>query len=352
MPSSHLINASMMVVRAASLLCASAFLHPSIPPLPLVHHTIHHSSTVMEHHEEPFNDDSTIEEIRQTLQTMQKNLLANPEKLQPILSQHLDNNNSSFIDGYDDSHREVMPNNNEEQLVKETLLSTRLSSLELNRTSIGPSTIEGAGLGLFATEDIAKGELITCYPGDALLVEYGELDIDQDDHDDEEEEDGEEYNFDDEDLEFEDEEYYNDESDYVEEAVLWGGHVNTTYRMDEDTVFDGSADEEIPPLTSYAASVDDVYSVMGHPSLNDNPAYFGNFANDGAGHIALQSRVEDCGGIEEIISSYVSESLQLSNARHEPISGGLHLGTVATKDIKNGEEVLVTYGPGKSPKVN
>jgi hypothetical protein len=90
---------------------------------------------------------------------------------------------------------------------------------------------------------------------------------------------------------------------------------------------------------------------MGHPSLNDNPAYFGHFANDGAGHIALQSKVGDCGGIEEIISSYVSESLQLSNARHEPISGGLHLGTVATKDIKNGEEVLVTYGPGKSPKV-
>ena len=48
----------------------------------------------------------------------------------------------------------------------------------------------------------------------------------------------------------------------------------------------------------------------------------------------------------------MSESLQLSNARHEPISGGLHLGTVATKDIKNGEEVLVTYGPGKSPKAN
>ena len=341
MPSSRLFAASLLILRAASLLCASAFLHASIPPSPLVHHTIHQSSTAEYH--ESFHD-STIEEISQTLQSLQKHLLANPEKLQPILSQHLDNNSSSFIDG-GDSHREATPNN-EEQLVKETLLSTRLSSLELNRTSVRPSTIEGAGLGLFATEDIAIGELITCYPGDALLVEYGELEIDDD------EEDGTEYNFDDEDLDFEDEEYYNDESDYVEEAVLWGGHVNTTYRMDEDTVFDGSVDEEIPPLTSYAASVDDVYSVMGHPSLNDNPAYFGHFANDGAGHIALQSKVGDCGGIEEIISSYVSESLRLSNARHEPISGGLHLGTVATKDIKNGEEVLVTYGPGKSPKVN
>ncbi len=155
MPSSRFIAASMVVVKAASLLCASAFLHASIPPSPLVHHTIHQSSTV-EHHE-PFNA-STIEEISQTLQTLQKHLLANPEQLQPILSQHLDNN-SSFIDGDDDSHREATPNNNEEQLVKETLLSTRLSSLELNRTSVGPSTIEGAGLGLFATEDIAKGEV-------------------------------------------------------------------------------------------------------------------------------------------------------------------------------------------------
>jgi hypothetical protein len=125
----------------------------------------------MEHHES-FHD-STIEEISQTLQSLQKHLLANPEKLQPILSQHLDNN-SSFIGGDDFS---TTPNN-EEQLVKETLLSTRLSSLELNRTRVGPSTIEGAGLGLFATEDIAKGEIITCYPGDALLVEYGELEID------------------------------------------------------------------------------------------------------------------------------------------------------------------------------
>ena len=335
MPSSHLFAASLLVLKAASsLLCASAFLHASLP-----HNTIHHSSSTAEHHE-PFHD-STIEEISQTLQTLRKHLLANPEKLQPILSQHLDNNSSSFIDGDDFS---TTPNN-EEQLVKETLLSTRLSSLELNRTSVGPSTIEGAGLGLFATEDIAKGDLITCYPGDALLVEYGELEIDEDEYNDD-------HNFDVEDLDFEDEEYYNDEGDYVEEAVLWGSHVNTTYRMDEDTVFDGSVDNEIPPLTSYAASVDDVYSVMGHPSLDDNPAYFGHFANDGAGHIALQSKVGDCGGIEETISSYVSESLQLSNARHVPISGGLHLGTVATKDIKNGEEVLVTYGPGKSPKVN
>ncbi|KAK1738827.1 hypothetical protein QTG54_010143 [Skeletonema marinoi] len=43
--------------------------------------------------------------------------------------------------------------------------------------------------------------------------------------------------------------------------------------------------------------------------------------------------------------SYVSESVELSNALHKPIAGGLHLGTFASKDIKKGEEVMVTYGP-------
>ena len=285
-------------------------------------------------------NDSTVAKIRQTLQKLQEHLLANPSKLQPILDQHLDSSSSSNNEA-DDSDREATPN--EEQLVKETLLSTRLPdlSLTLNRTCIGPSTIEGAGRGLFATEDIAKGGLITCYPGDALLCEYGELAFDEEDDDGGEEE----FIFDEEDLDFEDDEYYEEDTDYAEEVVLWGDHVDITYRMDEDEVFDGSSIDD-PPLTSYAASVDDVYSVMGMPDLDDDPAYFGHFANDAAGHIALQSAVggDDVGGIEEIISSYVSESLELSNARHIPI-GGLHLGTVATKDIRKGEEVMVTYGP-------
>jgi|SaaInl74LU_5_DNA_1037368.scaffolds.fasta_scaffold20984_2 hypothetical protein len=32
----------------------------------------------------------------------------------------------------------------------------------------------------------------------------------------------------------------------------------------------------------------DVYSVMRHLSLDDNPAYIGHFANDGAGHLAYE----------------------------------------------------------------
>mmetsp|Transcript_8513 Transcript_8513/g.14451 ORF Transcript_8513/g.14451 Transcript_8513/m.14451 type:complete len:338 (-) Transcript_8513:1569-2582(-) len=328
---SHRCNKSLVVVALAAWLmspCASAFILTKPLPSASAHpRTIHHSSvdSIIDGPSNG-NDDSTLTKICHILQNLQKDLLANPSKLQPILQQHQD----SSADDVELSS---------ENVVKETLLSTRIPDLQLqlNRTRTGPSTIDGAGRGLFATEDIAKGELITCYPGDALLCEYSELEIDD------EEEDG----FDEEDIDFEDEDYYDEEADYVEEVVLWGEHVDATDRLEEDEVFDGIVDKDLPPLTSYAATVDDVYSVMGMPILDNNPAYYGHFANDGAGHIAIQTGVADAArrGIEEIISSYVSESVELSNARHKPIADGLHLGTFASKDIKKGEEVMVTYGP-------
>ena len=55
------------------------------------------------------------------------------------------------------------------QLAREEMLSTRLDGLSLGRTRI---STEGsvAGRGLFAARDIREGELITCYPGDALVL--------------------------------------------------------------------------------------------------------------------------------------------------------------------------------------
>lgn len=50
----------------------------------------------------------------------------------------------------------------------ENLLRTRLPQLALNRCRIGPSPFHGSGV--FATRAIAPGELVTCYPGDALLL--------------------------------------------------------------------------------------------------------------------------------------------------------------------------------------
>ena len=50
-----------------------------------------------------------------------------------------------------------------EQMIHQVLLSSRFDLPFLNRCTVGPSTIDGAGRGLFASEDIAEGEIITCY---------------------------------------------------------------------------------------------------------------------------------------------------------------------------------------------
>lgn len=50
-----------------------------------------------------------------------------------------------------------------EQMIHQVLLSSRFDLPFLNRCNVGPSTIDGAGRGLFASEDIAEGEIITCY---------------------------------------------------------------------------------------------------------------------------------------------------------------------------------------------
>ena len=116
-----------------------------------------------------------------------------------------------------------------DQKVHQVLLSSRLHLPFLNRTKVGPSTIDGAGRGLFVTESILTGQVITCYPGDAILYE---IPLDDEEIDEENEE--------------------------TEAIVLWGTHVSTKDRWDDDVVFDGS--DTCPSLVSYAVSVDDEYS--------------------------------------------------------------------------------------------
>ena len=209
--------------------------------------------------------------------------------------------------------------------VQEMLLSTRIPSLTaiLNNTRVDTSTIPNAGRGLFATRAIQANEVITCYPGDAILISKPSIVDDfhvkrQDEEDDDD-----------------------DDDDWVEETVTWGSHVDPSDRWDEDSVFDGN--EKQDPLTHYACAISDTYSVMGLPALDDDTAYLGHFANDGAGHIAL-GQGDPTRGVEESIASYVIESIDVSNAMHKEVDG-LHMATVATRTIAVGEEILVTYGP-------
>jgi hypothetical protein len=203
-------------------------------------------------------------------------------------------------------------NLNPNEVTQASLLSTRIPGLNLNRTRIGPSTIPGAGRGLFAVRDIAKGEITTCYPGDSLLYEY--------------------------------------EDEETDELVIWGTHVDTADIWDDDAIFEGIVDDdtgclETSPLTDYILAVGDTpYSIMGLPVLDTDPAYYGHFANDGAGHFFANQEGGEGVGIEEGIANYVLESIDLSNAMHKALED-CHMVTVATRDITEGEEIFVTYGP-------
>ena len=110
--------------------------------------------------------------------------------------------------------------------------------------------------------------------------------------------------------------------------------------MDDEAVFVGT--ESAPPLTSYSMTFDDRCSVLGHPSLDDNPAYYGHYANDGAS--AGEGSRGEGSGVEDSIAryrEYMLESVRRANATFRIVRDS-HIVTVATKNIRAGEEVLVT----------
>jgi hypothetical protein len=72
-----------------------------------------------------------------------------------LIKNHRANSTSSF-DG-------------DEEAYCRSLLANRQPQLFLSRCHVATSAMEGAGKGVFASRDIAAGELITLYPGDAVL---------------------------------------------------------------------------------------------------------------------------------------------------------------------------------------
>lgn len=260
-----------------------------------------------------------LESLREMLQELRAALLVQAE--QDTIKKSKPRDSAATSDNAENSqvaNRNLSP----DELAREILLSTRIPNLKLCHTRLGPSTLPGAGRGLFATHDIVKGDLITCYPGDALLYEPP--------HDD-----GESYD-EGEDLDME-----------ADEIVIWGAHVDEVDRWDEDAVFNGheegrgGIDER--PLTDYALWVCELYSVLAMPLLDTDPAYSGHFANDAGGHLAINGSGGVNVGVEEGIAAYVNESIKLSNAQLEVLEDS-HMVAIARRNISEGEEIFVTYG--------
>jgi len=172
-----------------------------------------------------------------------------------------------------------------------SMLRTRLPDLRLNRCFVAQSTILKAGLGLFANREILEGELITLFPGDALLVWKKAV---------------------------------GDFSGDV--GVMFGKHVAN---LDASRV---STDE----ARSYELKIGDFQSLVANPLLIADAAYLGHMANDGAILTGKDNKSRE---------RYSKSTFASHNAAFMVIEGS-HLATTATKRIAKNEEIFVSYGDG------
>ena len=173
------------------------------------------------------------------------------------------------------------------------MLAMRCDDLHLDRCHIGPSELPDAGSGLFASRDIRAGELITLYPGDALLYwKHGRQ----------------------------------APSSRVCSGVIFGAHIPDDQK-DAARVTTESA-------RKYEVGASSTLSCVGDPRRDDNPAYLGHFANDGS----------VCSSAA-YIDVYREATRVAANADHVTLEG-CQLATQATRAIASGEEIFVSYGEG------
>jgi hypothetical protein len=197
-----------------------------------------------------------------------------------------------------------------EEYSRQSILKRRIPNLDNgNNIQILASTIPSGGRGLFCTHPIQAGEVITCYPGDALVVTMSENNDDEDDN-------------------------------LAAYSLVWGSHVPPNWQFADDFELwstsrdgDGDDDDDNPPWTGYVVQVCETYSVLGLPHLDTDLTYAGHFVNDSCRALSPKD-----------LSRYVLESQERANARHQQVMG-LHVATVATRPIEPGEEIFVTYGP-------
>jgi hypothetical protein len=163
--------------------------------------------------------------------------------------------------------------------------------LYLNRCHVAPSTIPQAGHGLFASRKIYKDELITLYPGDALLL------------------------------------WNKSVGDFSGDVgVLFGNHVQ------DRNVTKATSDE----TRNYEIKINDMTSLVADPNCVNDPAYLAHMMNDGAPcwQDSFSAR-----------SEYSQRTVQKYNAAIVPIQD-CHYAAVATKDIQANQEIFVSYGEG------
>ena len=193
-------------------------------------------------------------------------------------------------------------------------LTSRLPRLAIARTTVGPSTVSGAGRGLFATRDIEVGELVTIYPCDALLD-------------------------------------FSDADSAKVVAITWGDHnadrpdrllgeeevaasssssSSSSSPSPSSSSSSSSSPSRKPPTPPSAAmkrarcyelALSPLRSVVADERNVSDAAYLGHLAND---FLA-------CSRAGALAAAYEEATEAASNAGHLPIAGGRAFATVATR---------------------
>jgi len=187
----------------------------------------------------------------------------------------------------------------DDDMVCRMILTTRMANLPLARCTAGPSSVPGAGQGLFVSRDIAEGELITLYPSDCVII-------------------------------WEDAEHSLDGN----VQLFFGRHIPDTQR---------DAARAVLELKGYHVPTTETRSICADPALVDDAAYLGHMANDA---VACESA--------EFQESYERDSMARANAEIIPFDVAevdeagnnlvLHYALRALKPMQAGEEVFLHYG--------
>ena len=166
------------------------------------------------------------------------------------------------------------------------LMRGRLPNLLLSRCRAQNSTIPGAGNGLFATRNIISGELITLYPGDAILFRAGEKE--------------------------------------EVTGVLYGDKQQDLGLTSDDA-------------RAYETRLSSIHSIVADKDRISDAAYLAHIANDGA--ILTE-------GNDAARTVYSRVSAEAATSALQSILGGCHVGLFALRDIECGSEIFVSYGEG------
>jgi len=182
-------------------------------------------------------------------------------------------------------------------------LQTRLQNLRLSRTRVAPSSIELAGDGLFATRDIDEGELVTMYPGDALAM-WSSYDGDR--------------------------------------AAGDGAAPKVVFSVRHaDTEWAAAWRAQEPMFVArgweYGVKVSKLRAIIGDPSNIGDAAYLGHMVNDAAMCLRPGTAAQ----------AYTIASEASANVGIDSMSMlGCHHAVIATKPIRAGEELFLSYGAG------